>query len=113
MVWLAIAWSAWCRTGAASSGSALWRACRALIATDGGLARLNPKGQLTPPARMGGGGDSVPLFTVYQPDKAKGKLVNVLFEDLAGIVWVGTAGGLYQMEAQGEHVGFRAVALSD
>ncbi len=84
------------------------------IATEGGLVRLNPQGLPPALARRGNtnGAGNVPLFTVYQPaDNPKAKLVNVLFEDEAGVVWVGTGGGLYQLAEQDGQISFHAVAL--
>jgi ligand-binding sensor domain-containing protein len=66
-----------------------------LIATDKGLARLNPKGI----ARS----KENPLFTVFAAEDPKARAVNVLFEDRARAVWVGTRGGLYRfVETDGD-----------
>jgi len=67
------------------------------IATDGGLARLNPTGtrqQIPNP------NDS--LFTTYLPENPKAKSFQVLFEDESGQVWAGTSDGLYKLNAQAE-----------
>lgn len=83
------------------------------IATGGGLVRLNPKG-LPPQRNNGVEGSGVPLFVSYQPDdNSKAKSINVLFEDEAGVVWVGTDGGLYQLVEQSGQVRFRAVAMGE
>ncbi len=63
------------------------------IATDGGLARLNPAG-------LAASKDN-PLFTVYLPDNPKAKGFEVLFEDETGAVWAGTGGGLYKLNENG------------
>ena len=59
------------------------------IATDGGLARLNPTG-------LASSKDN-PLFTVILPDDPKAKGFRVLFEDETGTVWAGTTDGLYRV----------------
>ncbi len=63
------------------------------IATDGGMARLNPAG-------LAASKDN-PLFTVYLPDNPKAKDFEVLFEDETGAVWAGTGGGLYKLNENG------------
>ncbi|MDQ3181589.1 MAG: hypothetical protein M3Q33_13840, partial [Acidobacteriota bacterium] len=52
-----------------------------LIATDDGLAVLNPKG-------LRGAAEN-PLFSVYLPENPQAKIISVLFEDRQGTVWVG------------------------
>lgn len=64
------------------------------IATDAGLARLNPKGIR--------GSKESPLFTIYLPDNPKAKLIQVLFEDKDETVWAGTADGLYKLNKNDE-----------
>jgi ligand-binding sensor domain-containing protein/two-component sensor histidine kinase len=64
------------------------------FATDGGLARLNPKG-------LRGSPDN-PLFTTLLPENPKAKSFQVLFEDTSGMVWAGTGDGLYKMNEAGE-----------
>ena len=64
------------------------------IATDGGLAKLNPTG-------LAGSKDN-PLFTAILPDNPKAKSFQVLFEDERGQVWAGTSDGLYKLNAQAE-----------
>ncbi|HYJ89769.1 MAG TPA: two-component regulator propeller domain-containing protein, partial [Pyrinomonadaceae bacterium] len=59
-----------------------------LIATDNGIARLNPKG-------VRGSVDN-PLFTIYLPESPKSKSVEVLYEDESGTVWAGTSFGIYR-----------------
>ncbi len=72
------------------------------IATDGGLARLNPTGLANSPDN--------PFFTVMLPDNPKAKQFNILFEDENGAIWAGTSGGLYKLS---ERDGFEAVDLSE
>lgn len=84
------------------------------IATDGGLVRLNPQCLSPASTQRGndGGTGNVPMFEVYQPgEHPKANLINVLFEDEAGAVWVGTGGGLYRLAEQDGQVRFQSVAL--
>lgn len=64
------------------------------IATDGGLAKLNPKGLAN--------SKSNPLFTAILPDNPKAKNIRVLLEDENGMRWVGTGDGLYKLNAHDE-----------
>jgi signal transduction histidine kinase/ligand-binding sensor domain-containing protein len=64
------------------------------VATDGGLAKLNPKGLADSREN--------PLFTVILPDDEKARSFQVLFEDQAGSVWAGTGAGLYKINARSE-----------
>lgn len=73
-----------------------------LIATDNGLARLNPKGIRNSKEN--------PLFTVYLRDNPNAKNVSILFEDKSGTVWAGTRGGLYRVR-ETEKVEFENVPL--
>lgn len=59
------------------------------IATNGGLARLNPAGLAASREN--------PLFTNFLPDKPAAKSFEVLFEDENGAIWAGTDDGLYQL----------------
>ena len=61
-----------------------------LIATDAGVAQLNPRGVRNSKEN--------PLFTVYLPDNPKAKEFNVLFEDAAGQILAGTNDGLYRLK---------------
>ncbi len=63
-----------------------------LIATDGGLAKLNPTGLV--------GSATDPLFSAIIPDDPKAKTIEILFEDEIGTVWVGTDNGLYRLNEQ-------------
>jgi ligand-binding sensor domain-containing protein len=62
------------------------------VATDAGLARLNPKG-------LAGSGDN-PLFTVILPDNGRAGIFQILFEDETGSVWAGASDGLYKFDAR-------------
>ena len=64
------------------------------LATDGGLARLNPTG-------LAGSIDN-PLFTTLLPDNPKAKSFEVLFEDEGGQIWAGTNDGLYKLNENSE-----------
>jgi ligand-binding sensor domain-containing protein/two-component sensor histidine kinase len=64
------------------------------VATDGGLARLNPKG-------LRGSPDN-PLFTTRLPENPKAKSFRVLFEDASGTIWAGTSDGLYKLNSSDE-----------
>ena len=72
------------------------------LATDNGLARLNPKGLA--------GNEDNPLFTSYLPENPKAKSIQVLFEDENGQIWLGTSDGLYKLTEAGE---LAAVDLGD
>ena len=68
------------------------------IATGNGLAKLNsvdprnPQSQIQP--------QQTSLFTVYLPENPQARRVQVLFEDQAGTIFVGTSDGLYQINAE-------------
>ena len=64
------------------------------VATDAGLARLNPTGQAASKEN--------PLFTIILPDSSKAKKFTILFEDDHEQVWAGTANGLYKMNEREE-----------
>ncbi|MCA1623286.1 MAG: histidine kinase [Acidobacteria bacterium] len=64
------------------------------IATNGGLARLNPKG-------LRGSPDN-PLFTTLLPENPKAKSFRVLFEDAGGTIWAGTSDGVYKLNGAGK-----------
>jgi ligand-binding sensor domain-containing protein/signal transduction histidine kinase len=79
------------------------------VATAGGLCRFNPKG--VPRFRVEAGpGKTSPanlMFTVYSPGAdAASRTVTKLMEDSSGIIWCGTASGLYQIK-QDEQVTFQ------
>ncbi|MBA4125142.1 MAG: hypothetical protein H0X72_22090 [Acidobacteria bacterium] len=74
------------------------------IATDGGLARLNPTGIRFPfdeSKQIPNPQSQIPnpksLFTVYLPDNERAKEITVLFEDESGRIFVGTSDGLYEL----------------
>lgn len=95
------------------------------IATGGGLVRFNPKGlpassnglsasaarQKRAPSPIGWD-NAGPMFVAYQlSDDPKAKSVNVLFEDNAGALWVGTNGGLFRLEEQSGQPRFELIEL--
>ncbi len=59
------------------------------IATNAGLAKLNPTG-------LANSKDN-PLFTVILPDNRRATAINVLLEDESGVIWAGTSDGLYKL----------------
>jgi len=75
------------------------------IATDGGLAKLNPTGIRSPfeeskqisnlKSQISTPDQS--LFTVYLPDNERAKEITVLFEDESGRIFAGTSDGLYEL----------------
>lgn len=65
-----------------------------LIATEGGLAILNPRG--------GRNEGENPLFNSYLPENPKARHITVLFEDFGGRVFVGTTDGFYQLNEKFE-----------
>ncbi len=64
---------------------------RILVATDAGLAVLNPRG-------LSNSADNT-LFTVYLPEDIRSKQFRNLFEDASGVIYAGTADGLYRVES--------------
>ncbi len=89
------------------------------IATNGGgVCRLNPRGRRLTPADLNQGAPSRSsphrddlLFTQHQVgDEPAMNRVNVLYEDRAGRLWVGTDDGLFRLES-GDPVAFRRVNL--
>jgi signal transduction histidine kinase/streptogramin lyase len=91
------------------------------LATEGGLVRFDPRG-LRPHDRgpaaaarapSGAGlGSAGPMFTVVRlGDEPKPNTVNVLFEDGAGTLWVGTDAGLFRSAGRAGQARFDPVAL--
>ncbi|MDQ6787423.1 MAG: histidine kinase [Acidobacteriota bacterium] len=75
------------------------------IATDKGLARLNPTGisnsSQNPKSKIQNPTNS--LFTAYLSDNESAREIHVLFEDETGRIFVGTSDGLFQLtEANGQ-----------
>lgn len=70
------------------------------LATNGGLARLNPSGIRA--AQSDASNQNNPLFTVLLPGNARANKINVLFEAENGAVFAGTANGLYKLNERGE-----------
>ena len=62
------------------------------LATDAGIAELNPKGLANSTEN--------PLFTVISPDAPQAKQINILSEDGDGAIWAGTSGGLYKLNGK-------------
>ena len=65
------------------------------FATDGGLARLNPAGSRAAHAESVDGANR--LMSVIVPEDPIAKEINVLFESEKGVVFAGTANGLYRL----------------
>jgi len=87
-----------------------------LIATDNGIAKLNPIGTnrssfQNPKSKIQN--QDNPLFTVFQPNDPKAKNIRVLFEDTDGHVWVGTTDGLYRLNGKDGQIEFAAVFLGE
>jgi PAS domain S-box-containing protein len=89
------------------------------IATDNGLCRFNPNGiarksNVNSNSSAGLDSSSVDsMFVVYHfGQNKKAEEVKVLFEDSAGIVWVGTVGGLHRLEQQGDEWSLQFVELT-
>lgn len=91
------------------------------VATDSGLGRFNPKGMPARQMNPAGGADSSAahspiatrtMFSVYQPgEDQKSKQVTALVEDHSGVLWCGTARGLYRVERNDERIEFRFIDL--
>lgn len=73
------------------------------LATESGLARLNPQGLRVSTAN--------PLFTTLLPANPKAAKILTLYEDKSHRIWVGTSDGLYQLLEKGGQMAFQAVAL--
>ncbi|MEP6703353.1 MAG: two-component regulator propeller domain-containing protein [Acidobacteriota bacterium] len=74
------------------------------IATDGGLAKLNPAG-------LAGSSDN-PLFTVLIPDNQKAVKILTLYQDKRNQLWVGTSDGLYKL-IETDRIAFEPVPLGE
>ena len=75
------------------------------LATNGGLARLNPTGSR--------GSLDRPLFTVLSPDSDKPVAFDALFKENDNVILAGTDAGLYRVEVSGESVQFEKIPLGD
>ncbi len=75
------------------------------IATESGLARLNPHGLR--------GSTENPLFTNLLPDNSKAEKILTLYEDKKNQIWVGTSDGLYKLIEKGGQITFEAVELGE
>ncbi len=86
-----------------------------LIATNAGIARLNPHGvrnriqNLKPQIQN----QDNPLFTVYLPDNPKAQRFNVLYEDRDGQIWAGSSDGLYKLNESGSEFQLEFVPLGE
>ena len=74
-----------------------------LIATDKGLARLDPKGTA--------GSQDRPLFRTFAPNGPEAQSISTLFQDDAGMIWAGTAGGLYRVIEENAEFSFERVPI--
>jgi len=87
------------------------------VATNNGLARLNPKGGRGATSPIGGkqssiGNEPEPMFVNYNPENdERSNIIEVLFEDPRGKLWLGTAAGLYWVEEADGRVIFHHVEL--
>jgi ligand-binding sensor domain-containing protein len=87
---------------------------RYLIATDGGLCLFNPKGSphRTPQTESWNAAEDRAIFTPFFPGPAaRSRRVTSLFEDRAGTIWCGTAGGLYRLDQRNGQLIFQLVDL--
>jgi signal transduction histidine kinase/ligand-binding sensor domain-containing protein len=75
------------------------------VATNGGLCLFNPFG--APALANAQPQPAEPMFTIFHPDEdTTRKSVGTLYEDRRGILWIGTIGGLFRLEQQGNQVKF-------
>lgn len=81
------------------------------VATNDGLCLFNPSGAPASPNAQPQPAE--PMFTVFHPgeDWAR-KSVKTLYEDRQGLIWVGTAGGLFRLEQQDNQVNFHFEEMS-
>src|ERR1051325_3581594 len=93
-----------------------------LVATDAGVYRFNPIGRATPgnsqrrteqskgTKRLESSAE--PMFvTYYQSGEQKPYNATALLEDHAGVIWCGTALGMYQLDRSGEQPFLRFVDM--
>ena len=84
------------------------------VGTGGGLCRFDPRGIAQPHAAKGAqqSTSSNAMFSVYVPgEDADSRSVTSLFEDRNGVIWCGTARGLYRLEKSNGEAVFRLVEL--
>ena len=84
------------------------------IATNGGLVRFNPQGAAS--RNVNNAKDSAAsdqMFTLVVPDDEDlaARAVVVLFEDQAGVIWCGTAKGLFRLERNEGHLVLQPVEI--
>ena len=77
---------------------------KSYVATNGGLAKLDPHGKRN--------ADNS-LFTVFLPEKPQAKNIQVLFEDENGTIFAGTGDGLYKLVETGGEIRFETVSLGE
>jgi len=76
-----------------------------LIATDKGLARLNPKGAPR--------SETNPLFTVFVPDEPQARSIGILFQSRDGNIWAGTPNGLYRIGETAGGITFQRIQVEE
>jgi signal transduction histidine kinase/ligand-binding sensor domain-containing protein len=84
------------------------------IATDGGLCQFNPKGvpHRTSQQAAGDAPEHEAMFTSYYPGpSSRARLATSLLEDRSGVIWCGTAGGLFRLDLEGGGVTFQLIDL--
>jgi ligand-binding sensor domain-containing protein/two-component sensor histidine kinase len=80
------------------------------VATGKGLCRYNPKG--SPSVNQQTTLQSDAKFVIYRPDGSHlAAAIKSLYEDRAGVLWVGTWRGLYRLEEVNNQVKFHYVEL--
>jgi ligand-binding sensor domain-containing protein/signal transduction histidine kinase len=72
------------------------------VATDGGLARFNPQSAIR------NSQSSEPLFVTYRMNRTEGEAVYTFLEERPGLIWCGTADGLYQLKLEEGHWAFQS-----
>jgi ligand-binding sensor domain-containing protein len=86
------------------------------IATDRGVCRYEPEGtggaQSTGRAAERAPGQLAPNFEVHHVGEGAADIVNALYEDRAGRLWVGTHGGLFLLNERKNQIGFRRFDLN-
>jgi ligand-binding sensor domain-containing protein/two-component sensor histidine kinase len=75
------------------------------LATDKGLARLNPHGLRGLPDN--------PMFSVFLPDNQLAEKIETLYEDKKHQVWAGTEQGLYKLDETDGRITFENVPLGE
>ena len=85
------------------------------IGTGSGIVLFNPAGELMDKpviAHDGALPSSTPMFTTFYPsEQYKEQTGNVLLQDRAGVIWVGTDHGLFRMMRDGKRIAFEPVDI--